>query len=71
MIFSLHQISDKVIFRKKFMDRVIEKKTWTTKRILTIGGIAALAALIAAAIYFTSGQKPFECGHRTDHYPGN
>jgi len=39
------------------MDRVIEKKTWTTKRILTIGGIAALAALIAAAIYFTSGKS--------------
>jgi len=57
MIFSLHQISDKVICRKKFMDRVIEKKTWTTKRILTIGGIAALAALIAAAIYFTSGKS--------------
>jgi len=57
MIFSLHQISDKVICRKKFMDRVIEKKTWSTKRLLTIGGIAALAALIAAAIYFTSGKS--------------
>ena len=39
------------------MDRVIEKKTWTTKRILTIGGIAAIALLIAAAIYFTSGKS--------------
>ena len=39
------------------MDRVIEKKTWSTKRLLTIGGIAALAALIAAAIYFTSGKS--------------
>jgi len=39
------------------MDRVIEKKTWTTRRILTIGGIAALVLLIAAAIYFTSGKS--------------
>jgi len=39
------------------MDRVIEKKTWTTKRILTIGGIAAIVLLIAAAIYFTSGKS--------------
>jgi HlyD family secretion protein len=39
------------------MDRVIEKKTWTTKRILTIGGIAAIGLLIAAAIYFTSGKS--------------
>ena len=39
------------------MDRVIEKKTWSTKRILTIGGITALVLLIAAAIYFTSGKS--------------
>jgi HlyD family secretion protein len=39
------------------MDRVIEKKTWTTKRILTIGGIAAIVLLITAAIYFTSGKS--------------
>ena len=39
------------------MDRVIEKKTWTTKRILTIGGIAAIVLLIVAAIYFTSGKS--------------
>ena len=39
------------------MDRVIEKKTWTTKRILTICGIAAIVLLIAAAIYFTSGKS--------------
>ncbi len=39
------------------MDRVIEKKTWTTKRILTIGGIVAIVLLIAAAIYFTSGKS--------------
>ncbi len=39
------------------MDRVIPKKTWTTKRILTIGGIAGVALLIAAAIYFTSGKS--------------
>ena len=39
------------------MDRVIAKKTWTTKRILTIGGITALVLLIAAAVYFTSGKS--------------
>ncbi len=39
------------------MDRVIEKKTWTTKRILTIGGIVAIVALIGASYYFTSGKS--------------
>jgi HlyD family secretion protein len=37
------------------VDRVIEKKTWTKKRILTIVGIAALAGLIIASYYYTSG----------------
>lgn len=37
------------------MDRVIQKKKWTTKRILTIAGIAAIVLLIAGSIYFTSG----------------
>lgn len=37
------------------MDRVIQKKKWGRKRILTIAGIAALALLIAASIYYTSG----------------
>ncbi len=39
------------------MDRVIAKKTWSTKRILTIVGILALASLIAASIYFSSGKS--------------
>lgn len=39
------------------MDRIIEKKKWSTKRILTIAGIAALGGLIAASIYFTSGKS--------------
>ncbi len=39
------------------MDRVIEKKKWSTKRILTIAGIAAVVALIAASYYFTSGNS--------------
>ena len=32
------------------------KKTWTTKRLLTIGGILALALLITGSIWFTSGK---------------
>lgn len=39
------------------MDRVIEKKKWSTRKILTIGGIAAIALLIAASYYFTSGKS--------------
>ena len=38
------------------MDRVIEKKKWGTKKLLTIAGIAALVLLIAGSIYFTSGK---------------
>ncbi|MFT4155278.1 efflux RND transporter periplasmic adaptor subunit [Parafilimonas sp.] len=37
------------------MDRVIQKKKWTTRKILTIAGIAAIVLLIAGSIYFTSG----------------
>ncbi len=39
------------------MDRVIEKKTWTTKRLLTIGGIVAIVALIGFAYASTSGKS--------------
>ncbi|MEO6129974.1 MAG: efflux RND transporter periplasmic adaptor subunit [Ferruginibacter sp.] len=39
------------------MDRVIEKKKWSTKRILTIAGITALVLLIALSYYFTSGKS--------------
>lgn len=38
------------------MDRAIPKKTWTTKRLMTIGGISALILLIAGSFYFTSGK---------------
>ncbi|MCC6287430.1 MAG: HlyD family efflux transporter periplasmic adaptor subunit [Chitinophagaceae bacterium] len=38
------------------MDRVIQKKKWSTKRILTIVGIAAIIGLIGASYYFTSGK---------------
>ena len=37
------------------MDRVIAKKKWSKKRILTIAGIVALAGLIVSSYYFTSG----------------
>jgi len=39
------------------VDRIIEKKRWTTKKLLTIGGIVALVALIGASYYFTSGKS--------------
>lgn len=39
------------------MDRVIQKKKWTLKKLLTIGGIAALVLLIGASYYFTSGNS--------------
>lgn len=39
------------------MDRVIAKKRWSTKRILTIAGITALIILIVGSYYFTSGKS--------------
>jgi HlyD family secretion protein len=39
------------------VDRKIEKKTWTKKRILTISGIAALILLISASWYYSSGNS--------------
>lgn len=39
------------------MDRVIAKKKWTTKKILTIVGVVALLALILGSYYFTSGKS--------------
>ena len=39
------------------MDRVIAKKKWTTKKLLTILGIAAILILITASYYFTSGKS--------------
>jgi len=39
------------------MDRVIVKKKWSTKRILTIAGIVAVIALIVSSYYFTSGKS--------------
>ncbi|HEX3080151.1 MAG TPA: HlyD family efflux transporter periplasmic adaptor subunit, partial [Puia sp.] len=39
------------------MDRVIPKKRWTNKRLLTAGGIAGLVALILASYYFTTGKS--------------
>jgi HlyD family secretion protein len=39
------------------VDRVIEKKTWTKKRILTIVGIIAIVGLAAASWFFTSGKS--------------
>jgi multidrug efflux pump subunit AcrA (membrane-fusion protein) len=39
------------------VDRVIAKKKWSSKRILTIAGIAGIALLIFFSIYFTSGKS--------------
>jgi HlyD family secretion protein len=38
------------------MDRVIVKKKWSSKKILTITGITAIVLLIAGSFYFTSGK---------------
>ncbi|PBQ32333.1 efflux transporter periplasmic adaptor subunit [Sphingobacteriaceae bacterium] len=37
------------------MDRVIEKKKWTTKKLMTIAFVTAIVLLISGSIYFTSG----------------
>ena len=39
------------------MDRVIEKKQWTPRKIWMIIGIAALVALIGASYYYTAGAS--------------
>jgi HlyD family secretion protein len=39
------------------VDRVIEKKKWNSKRILTLVGIVALVALVFGSYYFTSGKS--------------
>lgn len=39
------------------MDRIIEKKRWTAKRILTIGGLIAGVALIITSYIMTSGKS--------------
>jgi HlyD family secretion protein len=39
------------------VDRVIKKKKWNAKRILTIAGITAIIVLIAGSYYFTSGKS--------------
>lgn len=43
------------IFRP--VDRVIAKKKWTTKKILTIAGITGVLVLIAGSFYLTSGKS--------------
>ncbi len=39
------------------MDRVIKKKKWSKKRILTISAIVGVIALIGLSYYFTSGKS--------------
>lgn len=39
------------------MDRVIQKKKWNKKRILTLTGITLLVLLIAGSVYYTSGKS--------------
>jgi HlyD family secretion protein len=52
--------STKALFKSlktQKVDRVIAKKKWTSKKILTIAGIAALVVLVAGSFYFTSGKS--------------
>ncbi|HUS03566.1 MAG TPA: hypothetical protein VMY77_17620, partial [Chitinophagaceae bacterium] len=39
------------------MDRVIKKRKWSKKRILTISAVVAVIALIGLSYYFTSGKS--------------
>jgi HlyD family secretion protein len=39
------------------VDRVIKKKKWSAKRLMTIGGITALVLLAFGSWYFTSGKS--------------
>jgi HlyD family secretion protein len=39
------------------MDRKIEQKKWSRKRVLTLTGIIALVVLVCASVYFTSGKS--------------
>ena len=41
------------------MDRKIEKKVWNTKRLMMIGGIAALVALIVFVIFSATGKSKY------------
>jgi HlyD family secretion protein len=43
--------------KQKHVDRKIEKKRWSAKRILTLAGVLGLVALISASYYFTSGKS--------------
>ncbi len=43
--------------KHQIVDRVIAKKKWSKKRILTIAGIAAVVLLVAASYYYTSGKS--------------
>lgn len=39
------------------MDRVIEKKKWSSKKIMTIGAITGIVLLVGASVYYTSGNS--------------
>jgi HlyD family secretion protein len=39
------------------VDRVIEKKKWSNKRLMTIAGIAGVVVLVGGSIFFTSGKS--------------
>ena len=50
--------SYKPFFKKEqTVDRVIQKKKWSRKRILTIAGVAGIILLIAGSAYFASGKS--------------
>ncbi|RFZ84471.1 HlyD family efflux transporter periplasmic adaptor subunit [Mucilaginibacter terrenus] len=39
------------------MDRVIQKKKWSNKRLMTIAGVAGVVLLVAGSVMFTSGKS--------------
>jgi HlyD family secretion protein len=47
-------------YYKNTVDRKIEKKTWNSKKILTIAGITGVILLIGGSIYLTSGKSKLD-----------
>ncbi len=52
-----HSVYQYSVSKNFIVDRVIEKKKWNKKRVLTVAGIAALVILIVGSYFLTSGKS--------------